>query len=147
MAILKLKKGYNLDLAGQIADNEIVEAPVSTTCAITPDDFCGIVPRLDKKKGETVVAGEAIYHDKMHEAIKIVSPVSGIIVAVNRGERRKIESIVIERDGEDKQGLRPQSSHSRCAFGVGIVGNDASTPLRHCALARGETSRHLCDLL
>ena len=102
MAILKLKKGYNLDLAGQIADNEIVEAPVSTTCAITPDDFCGIVPRLDKKKGETVVAGEAIYHDKMHEAIKIVSPVSGIIVAVNRGERRKIESIVIERDGEDK---------------------------------------------
>ena len=71
----------------------------SKLCAIVPDDFHGIVPRLDKKEGEHVKAGETIYHDKEHDAIKVASPLSGIIKEVKRGERRKIEAIVIEGDG------------------------------------------------
>lgn len=102
MAIIKLKKGYDLNLAGGIANEDIAQGPVVARCALVPDDFTGIVPRLEKKVGETVAAGDALYHDKTHEKIKIVAPVSGAIKAVNRGARRKIMSIVIENDKQNR---------------------------------------------
>lgn len=105
MSNIKLKKGYDLNLAGAIGEAEVHEAGPSATVAIVPDDFAGIVPRLERKEGDVVAQGDVIYHDKSHEAIKVVSPVSGTIKAVNRGERRKIESIVIacKPDDEKKQ--------------------------------------------
>ena len=99
MNIIKLKKGYNLNLKGGITDASIVDAPLAQSYAIVPDDFSGIVPRLEKKEGEHVAAGEAVYHDKANEAIKVCSPVCGTIKEVRRGERRKIEAIIIEPDG------------------------------------------------
>ena len=99
MNIIKLKKGYNLNLKGGITDASIVDAPLAQSYAIVPDDFSGIVPRLEKKEGEHVAAGEAVYHDKANEAIKICSPVCGTVKEVRRGERRKIEAIIIEPDG------------------------------------------------
>lgn len=100
MTTIKLKKGYNLKLKGSIDDFSITEAPQSKCYAIVPDDFSGIVPRLEKKEGEAVTAGEAIYHDKSQESIKVCSPVSGTIKEIRRGERRKIEAIIIESDGK-----------------------------------------------
>ena len=99
MNIIKLKKGYNLNLKGGITDASIVDAPLAQSYAIVPDDFSGIVPRLEKKEGEHVAAGEAVYHDKANEAIKICSPVCGTVKEVRRGERRKIEAIIIEPNG------------------------------------------------
>jgi Na+-transporting NADH:ubiquinone oxidoreductase subunit A len=101
MATIKLKKGFCLKLKGKITDSAEIPASASTSFAIIPDDFTGIVPRLDKKEGDTVMAGEAVYHDKNNEAIKVTSPVSGTLKEVRRGDRRKIEAIVIEPDGND----------------------------------------------
>lgn len=100
MTTIKLKKGYDLKLKGAIDDFCITEAPQSKCYAIVPDDFSGIVPRLEKKEGEAVAAGEAIYHDKSQESIKVCSPVSGTVKEIRRGERRKIEAIIIESDGK-----------------------------------------------
>ncbi len=102
MATIKLKKGYDLNLEGEIANESVKQANAPQQCAIVPDDFNGITPRLDKKEGETVAAGEVVYHDKTHDSIKVVSPVGGTIKAINRGNRRKIESIVIECDTNGK---------------------------------------------
>lgn len=99
MATIKLKKGFNLKLKGAASDSVQPQCTVeSKVVAVVPDDFQGIVPRLDKKEGEHVKAGEAIYHDKVNETIVVTSPVSGVIKEVKRGERRKIEAILIERD-------------------------------------------------
>lgn len=70
--------------------------------AVVPDDFTGIIPRLEVKEGDKVLAGDALYHDKNHPQIKISSPVSGTIEAIERGERRKILSIVISPDSENQ---------------------------------------------
>ena len=103
MANIKLKKGFDLKLKGAInADFEPKAKIDSKTCAIVPDDFHGITPRLEKKEGEQVLAGEAIYHDKVYDSIKVTSPVSGTIKEVRRGERRKIEAIIIESDNANK---------------------------------------------
>ena len=98
MAMIKLKKGYDLKLKGGIANETIFDAPIPTHCAIVPDDFTGIIPRMEKKEGEQVKAGEALYHDKTEERIKVTSPVSGTVKAIVRGERRKIEHIIVECD-------------------------------------------------
>ena len=49
------------------------------------------------KEGDTVMAGAPLMHDKNHEDVKLVSPVSGIVKAVVRGERRKVIRIEIEK--------------------------------------------------
>ncbi len=101
MAEIKIKKGLNLNLEGAIADTTVTDAKC-TTFAVIPDDFTGIVPRLDAKEGASVAAGDVLYHDKTHPEVKVTSPVAGRVAAVVRGERRKIEAIVIEADGSGK---------------------------------------------
>lgn len=94
-------------LKGAIEDYAISGTIKSQNYAIVPDDFSGIVPRLEKKEGETVNAGEAIYHDKSQESIKVCSPASGTIKEIRRGERRKIEAIIIESDGKQTSNQIP----------------------------------------
>ena len=107
MTTIKLKKGYDLKLKGNVEDLNVVKAKQPQFFAVVPDDFTGIVPRLEKKEGDIVAAGEALYHDKSHEAIKVCSPVSGTVKEVRRGERRKIEAIIIEADGKQASAQIP----------------------------------------
>ena len=99
MATVKLKKGFDIHMLGDITDNAIGTVPSPQTVAVVPDDFHGIIPRMEKKEGEHVTAGEPLYHDKNHEAIKVVAPVSGTVKEVRRGERRHIDAIIIAPDG------------------------------------------------
>ena len=99
MATVRLRKGFDLHLMGNISDAAIATAPQPQSVAIVPDDFHGIIPRMDKKEGEHVSAGEPLYHDKNYEVIKVVAPVSGTIKEVRRGERRHIDAIIIIPDG------------------------------------------------
>ena len=99
MATVRLKKGFDIHLLGLISNNNIVIADAPTSVAVVPDDFHGIIPRMEKKEGEHVAAGEPLYHDKNHEAIKVVSPMSGVVKEVRRGERRHIDAIIIAPDG------------------------------------------------
>ena len=43
-----------------------------------------------------------IFYDKNDERIVIVSPVSGYIQSIDRGEKRKILKVLISKDGDDK---------------------------------------------
>ena len=107
MTTIKLKKGYDLKLKGNVEDLTIAKAPQAQLYAVVPDDFSGVVPRLEKKEGDIVAAGEALYHDKSNESIKVCSPVSGTVKEVRRGERRKIEAIIIEADGKQTSAKIP----------------------------------------
>ncbi len=100
MALIKLKRGFDINLKGKITDDNVVDSRASDTYAVVPDDFTGIIPRMEKKEGEKVAAGEPLYHDKGDEKIKVTSPVSGTVKQVVRGDRRKIMAVVIEPDNE-----------------------------------------------
>jgi len=102
MAIVRLKKGFDIQLLGAIDNNGITAASKPQSVAVIPDDFHGIIPRMEKKEGDHVAAGEPLYHDKNYEAIKVVSPVSGTVKEVRRGERRHIDAIVIAPDGANE---------------------------------------------
>lgn len=103
--LIRIKKGLDLHLVGE-ASGELSDLTYkSTKFAVIPDDYCGLVPKIMKKEGESVKSGEAIIYDKRFNDIKIVSPVSGTITKVIRGERRKLLRVEIESNNDNAQTL------------------------------------------
>lgn len=96
---IKTKKGLNISIKG--TPSEIIgNVSLSNQFALIPDDFHGITPKLEVKEGDSVNVGSPIFHDKNIPELKFVSPVSGKITSINRGERRKILSISVKSDGK-----------------------------------------------
>lgn len=96
MAVINLKKGHDLCLSGAVTGNDIMPCDCDV-CAVVPDDFPGVVPRPDVKEGDVVKIGDRLFHDRRYAEITVTSPVAGTVKEVRRGERRKIEAIVIEK--------------------------------------------------
>jgi Na+-transporting NADH:ubiquinone oxidoreductase subunit A len=95
---IRLKKGFDINLAGKPAA-KISNTEQSDTFAIKPDDFKGIyMPKVVVKEGDNVKAGSPLFHDKKNEAIIFAAPVSGEIVEVKRGEKRKLIEVKILAD-------------------------------------------------
>ena len=92
-----IKKGLDLRLIGA-PSLEIEEAKFSKDYSVYPADFHGVYPKLIVKENDSVKAGEALFYDKNSERVKFVSPVSGKIKEIVRGERRKVLEIKIEPD-------------------------------------------------
>lgn len=95
---IKTKKGLNIPLKGKAEKIVCKEQKKNNTFAIKPTDFSSFTPKGLVKEGGKVKAGTAIFFDKYNPDIKVVSPVSGTLKAIERGERRKILSFVIEPD-------------------------------------------------
>jgi len=95
------KRGLDIQINGK-AEELIGGTFISDVIAIIPDHYHGIVPKLMVKEGDAVKAGSTIFHDKTYESMNFVSPVSGKILSINRGERRKVMSITIARDSKIK---------------------------------------------
>lgn len=97
--VIKLKKGLDINLKGK--PNPIVtEAEKSEVYALIPDDFHGIIPKVTVKPGDRVEAGTPLMYSKKSPDVKFVSPVSGEVIAVNRGERRKVLSVTVKPDAK-----------------------------------------------
>ncbi len=95
---IRLKKGFTINLAGKAAP-KVVETEQPETFVIKPTDFYGTyMPKPVVKEGDTVKAGSPLFHDKKHEQVLYTAPVSGEIVEIKRGEKRKLLEIKILAD-------------------------------------------------
>lgn len=94
---IKIKRGLDIKLVGE-AEHVISDLPLPETFAIKPPNFIGIAPKLLVKQGDEVQAGTPLFNDKNDEAIKFCSPVSGEVIDIVRGEKRKILEIKILAD-------------------------------------------------
>ena len=97
--LIKTKRGLDIEISGK-ARETIGNAIPSEIIEMVPDHYHDVIPKIMVKPGDKVKAGDPVFHDKTFENINFVSPVSGEIVAVNRGERRKVLSIAIARESE-----------------------------------------------
>ncbi|MDR3250636.1 MAG: Na(+)-translocating NADH-quinone reductase subunit A [Tannerella sp.] len=95
--VIKIKKGLDINLKGK-APKEFINVCKSENYAIVPDDYTGITPKALVRAGDRVKAGTPLMMDKANPEIKFVSPVSGEVTDVNRGEKRKILSITVKPD-------------------------------------------------
>lgn len=106
---IKLKKGLDLKIAGA-AEARISDTVMPQRCALIPDDYPGLMPKPAVKEGEHVGVGDPVAYDKQHPGLKLVSPLSGVLKTIERGERRKIMKFVIEADGTaDVHSFDPKS--------------------------------------
>jgi len=94
---IRIKKGLNIKLVGA-AEKNISKASLSNDYVINLQDFHGVNPKMLMKEGAEVKAGEALFYNKNHESMLFVSPVSGTLVEIKRGERRSILSLKITAD-------------------------------------------------
>jgi len=92
-----IKKGLDIRLIGE-AEKTIVDLNAKRY-AIKPPDFVGCFPKMLVQEGDTVKAGTQIFFDKYREEIKFTSPVSGKVVELRRGAKRKLLEVIIESDG------------------------------------------------
>ena len=97
--VIKLCKGLDIHLQGQAQEKKI-QLKSNGRYALVPDDFEGVTPKVVVKEGDIVKAGEALFVNKQFPEVKFASPVSGKVVAVERGERRKVLCVKVEADAQ-----------------------------------------------
>ncbi len=95
----KITKGLDIPITGS-AFPEVVSAGESEHWSVNPNDAHGVVPRLLVQVGDLVKAGSPIYCDKNRPEMLFVSPVSGVIAEIVRGDKRKLLNILLKADAQ-----------------------------------------------
>ncbi len=101
-SFIRLTRGHNILLKG--APSEQLSESAVRTFALQPENFIGMspIPKIVVEEGDEVLAGQEIFFDKKRPEIKYVSPVSGEIALIKRGEKRSVSEIVILTDKAQK---------------------------------------------
>ncbi|WP_405413368.1 Na(+)-translocating NADH-quinone reductase subunit A [Maribacter sp. Asnod1-A12] len=107
---IRIKKGLNINLVGT-AEQTTSKAVLSNVYAIQLSDFHGITPKMMVKQGAEVKAGEPLFYNKNIEGMLFVSPVSGELIEIERGDRRRILTLKILAD-------KTQEAYSGAALDV-----------------------------
>ncbi len=99
-SVYSIKKGLDIKLLGD-AEKTVVDLN-SRLFAVKPVDFIGCFPKVLVQEGAEVKAGSPLFFDKYRNDIYYTSPVSGKIVEIRRGAKRKLLEIIIETDGKNE---------------------------------------------
>jgi len=99
--MIKIKKGLNIPINGKPAE-EINDSKNSRSVAILGDDYIGMKPTMLVEEGDEVKLGQALFEDKKNPGVIFTSPAGGKIESINRGERRALQSVVIEIDKDEE---------------------------------------------
>jgi Na+-transporting NADH:ubiquinone oxidoreductase subunit A len=99
-----LAKGHDVVLEGKATSTIDTSAPKAKRFAIRPTDFLGIapIPKMLIAEGDNVKAGDPLFFDKKNDDVKFCSPVSGEIIAINRGAKRAISEVIILADNKQE---------------------------------------------
>ena len=97
--VIKLTKGLDINLKGR-AEEKKIQLKSNGKYALVPDDFEGVTPKIVVREGDKVKAGDALFVNKQYPEVKFASPVSGIVSAVVRGERRKVLCVKVDADAQ-----------------------------------------------
>lgn len=99
--VVKLRKGLGINLKGKAKENK-VSTPNSKVYGLVPDYFIGVTPKVVVKEGDRVLAGDALFINKMCPDVKFASPVSGTVTDVVRGDRRKVLCVKVQADEQQE---------------------------------------------
>lgn len=91
-----------LDIPLQGSPEQIIRPGHDTFhAALIGDDYIGLKPTMLVSEGDSVKLGQPVFTDKKNEGVIFTSPGSGTVLEINRGAKRKFESLVIELSGND----------------------------------------------
>src|SRR5690554_740884 len=100
--MIKIKRGLNLPISGAPAQS-IENAKAVSEVALIGFDYVGMRPTMEVQVGDRVKCGQLLFTDKKTEGVRYTSPASGVVSAINRGERRVFQSVVIQVEGDEHE--------------------------------------------
>jgi len=101
----QIAKGLDIPLAGAPAP-DVDDAPAPRRVAMVAADFVGLKPSLLVQPGDRVLRGTPLVEDRAAPGVRHVAPAAGTVAAVHRGERRALQSIVIDVATDDGPGAQ-----------------------------------------
>ena len=110
MALHTIKKGLDVPITGTPAQ-DVKQAPTVTRVAVMASDFIGMKPRMQVIVGDLVQRGSLLFEDRKREGVLHTSPGAGKVVAINRGDKRAFQSLVIELNERELAGETTDEDH------------------------------------
>ncbi|WP_372797936.1 Na(+)-translocating NADH-quinone reductase subunit A [Litorivivens sp.] len=98
--MIKISKGLDLPITGAPAQ-QIDAGPKVRTVAVVGFDYVGMKPTMEVSVGDRVKTGQLLFTDKKTPGVRYTAPATGVISAINRGERRVLQSVVIDVEEDD----------------------------------------------
>ena len=98
--MIKIRKGLDLPITGAPEQKVSPSADVKSV-ALLGADYVGLKPTMMVREGDRVKLGQVIFTDKKNDGVQFTAPGAGVVTAINRGERRVLQSVVIELDSDE----------------------------------------------
>ena len=98
--MIKITKGLNLPIAG-MPSQQISSKTAVKRVALLGEEYIGMRPSMAVREGDRVQKGQLLFEDKKNPGVRFTAPASGIVSAIHRGERRVLQSAVIDVEGEE----------------------------------------------
>ncbi|MCG7591293.1 MULTISPECIES: Na(+)-translocating NADH-quinone reductase subunit A [unclassified Halomonas] len=111
--MIEVKKGLDLPITGA-PEQRIDNAQPVRHVAILGTDYVGMKPTMEVQEGDKVKLGQLLFTDKKIDGVRFTAPAGGEVVAINRGEKRRLLSVVIKVD-ENEEAMT-FASHDRGAL-------------------------------
>ena len=106
---IKIKKGLDIPMAGSPEQRIDAGADVTSVALLGPDTH-DLKPRMLVREGDRVKLGQPLFEDKDNPGVVFTSPGSGTVAAVNRGQRRVLQSVVVKLDGDEAEEFKSYPS-------------------------------------
>lgn len=100
--MIKIKHGLDLPITGAPAQQIEAARPVRSV-AVIGFDYQGMKPTMSVQVGDRVKLGQVLFVDKKNEGVNYTAPGAGVVSAIHRGEKRVLQSVVIELDGDEQE--------------------------------------------
>ena len=103
-----INKGLDLPILGE--PKQVVDGRASIDrVALVGRDYIGMKPTMLVGVGDKVKKGQPVFTDKKTEGVTYTASAAGTVVEVNRGEKRRFESLVIAVEGDAQESFTSYS--------------------------------------
>ncbi|MGO2131935.1 MAG: Na(+)-translocating NADH-quinone reductase subunit A [Halomonas sp.] len=99
--MIEVKKGLDLPITGA-PEQRIEDARPVRHVAILGTDYIGMKPTMEVREGDKVKLGQLLFTDKKIDGVRFTAPAGGEVISVNRGEKRRLLSVVIKVDESEE---------------------------------------------
>jgi Na+-transporting NADH:ubiquinone oxidoreductase subunit A len=93
--MIRIKRGLDLPINGA-PEQSVTDANPVRTVAVLGHDYVGMKPTMEVQEGDSVKLGQILFTDKKTQGVVYTSPGTGVVKAINRGEKRVFLSLVID---------------------------------------------------
>lgn len=100
--MIKIKQGLDLPIAGS-PEQSIAQGRAVRSVGVVGFDYVGMKPTMAVAVGDRVKKGQLLFSDKKTPGIRYTALAGGTVAAINRGEKRVLQSVVIDIDDPESE--------------------------------------------